>query len=266
MAYTAFAISEEDVEHVLNKFAVRVANSEGRSFADIADAVWNELDHGAIERAALHGMEMDAQTRYAQDEIAAQLVRIGTLEAPREGASRLVAFRVLGNEEGFGPSWVQFQIDDQYLARLDEVARVLHQAGEKKAVAGLDMVEASLNFTAHWRGRQGGFFDEADQTNIWSAVLNVAAIPSGTDWPLIMISARGSLKHGDSRVESAPLELEELKTLHAMRPAGEILVFENRCLANDSPAGADFLREIREADEAEQESLQPADRGQAMAG
>ncbi|CAN7783454.1 hypothetical protein LJR175_008323 [Variovorax sp. LjRoot175] len=259
MAYTAFAISEEDVEHVLSKFAVRVANSEGRSFAEMADALWQELDHAAIERAALHGMELDAQTRYAHDEIAAQLVRFGTLEEPpREGAPRLVAFRVLGNEEGFGPSWVQFEINDQYLARLDEVVRVLRQAGEKKAVAGLDMVEVNLNFNAHWRGRQGGFFDEADQTNIWSAVLNVAANPS-TEWPLIMLAARGSLKHGDTRVETAPLELEELKALHAMRPRGEILVFENRCLVNDTPEGADFLREIREADEAEHQSFQPSE-------
>lgn len=266
MAYTAFAISEEDVEHVLNKFAVRVANSGGRTFAEMADALWEQLDHAAIERSALHGLEMDAQTRYAHHEIADQLIRLGTLEEPREGASRTVAFRVLGNEEGFGPSWVQFEINDQYLARLDEVVRVLHQAGREKAVAGLDMVEINLNFNARWRGRQGGFFDEADQTNIWSAVLNVASIPSGTESPLIMISARGSLKHGDARVETAPLELEELRARHGLRPAGEILVFENRCLGNDTPAGVDFLREIREADEAELESLQPSERGESMAG
>ncbi|MDN8617185.1 hypothetical protein [Variovorax ginsengisoli] len=143
---------------------------------------------------------------------------------------------------------------------------VLRQAGAEKAVAGLDMVEVNLNFNARWRGRQGGFFDETAQTDICSAVLNVAAIPSGTECPLIMLSARGSLRHGDSRVETAPLELAELQALHEFRPAGEILVFENRCLGNDTPAGAEFLREIREADEAEQEALQPADRGKAMAG
>lgn len=266
MAYTAFAISEEDVEHVLNKFAVRVANSEGRTFAEMADALWSDLDHGAIERAALHGLEMDAQTRDAHDEIAAQLLRIGTLEEPRENGPRLVAFRVQGNEDGFGPSWVQFEIDDQYLARLDEVARVLHQAGETKAVAGLDLVEVNLNFDADWRGSQGGFFDEAEQTNISSAVLNVAAIPNGTDWPLITLSTRGSLRHSDAPVETAPISLETLKDLHAMRPAGEILVFENRCLLNDTPEGVEFLREIREADEAEQQSLQPAEPGDSMAG
>lgn len=185
----------------------------------MADALWSELDHGAIESAALHGMETDDQIRYAHAEIAAQLVRFGTLEAPREGAPRLVAFKVLGNEDCFGSSWVQFEIDDQYLARLNEVVNVLRQAGAEKAVAGLDMVEVNLNFNARWRGRQGGFFDETAQTDICSAVLNVAAIPSGTECPLIMLSARGSLRHGDSRVETAPLELAELQALHEFRPS-----------------------------------------------
>lgn len=261
MAYTAFAISEEDVEHVLNKFAVRVANSEGRSFADMADAVWGQLDHGAIERAALLGVELDAQTRYTHDEIAAQLMRLGMLEEPRMDTPRVVAFRVMGNDDCFGPSWVQFEISDEYLARLDEAAGVL-RAGEKKAVAGLDLVEVNLNFNGHWRGRQGGFFDESDQTRIYSAMLNLAALPNGTEWPLIMLSTHGSLEHSDSAVQTAPIELEQLKDLHAMRPPGETMVFDHREFANDTPAGVDFLREIREADEAEQEDSHSPDSAQ----
>lgn len=249
MAHTAFAISEEDIEHVLNKFVFRVANSEGLSFAEMADSLWSQIDHGAIERAALHGMEMDAQTSYAHSEIAAQLVRMGVLEEARENSPRTVAFKVMGNDEGFGPSWVQFEINDQYLARLDEVANVLRRVGDTKAVAGLDMLEIGVNFYADWRGRQGGFFDEEEQTNVGSAVLNVAAVPSGTGTPLIMISARAALRHTDARVETAPIELAELMEKHELRPAGEILAFENRCFVNDTPEGMDFLREIREADE-----------------
>lgn len=76
----AFEITEEDVEHVLRKQVLEVANTDGKSFESIANEIFSSLDHGAVERAALHACEMDLQTLLAHDEIATQLRALGILE------------------------------------------------------------------------------------------------------------------------------------------------------------------------------------------
>jgi hypothetical protein len=81
--HTGFAVSEEDIETVLSNHATRVANSDGRSFEEMAQALMAELDSAAIEKAALRGDDMETQTRYALEEIAQQLTGIGVLEAQR---------------------------------------------------------------------------------------------------------------------------------------------------------------------------------------
>ena len=51
----AFGISEEDIEAVLSKHWARVANSDGKSFEDMASDLFTHLDANAIQRAALKG-------------------------------------------------------------------------------------------------------------------------------------------------------------------------------------------------------------------
>lgn len=80
----AFGISEEDIENVLRKHWARVANTDGKSFADMADELFTSIDASAVEQAALKGgVELDAQTDAAHSEIERQLVRQGVLEELR---------------------------------------------------------------------------------------------------------------------------------------------------------------------------------------
>lgn len=81
--HAAFGISEEDVEAVLKAHALDVVNSRGATFAAMASELLTDLDHGAIERAALYGNDIDEQTRFAHAAIAEQLRGLGALEAPR---------------------------------------------------------------------------------------------------------------------------------------------------------------------------------------
>jgi hypothetical protein len=80
--HTGFAVSEEDVETVLRNHAPRVANYGGRSFEELAERLLAHLETAAIEKAALHGIDLETQTRYAHEEIVIQLGHMGVLKCP----------------------------------------------------------------------------------------------------------------------------------------------------------------------------------------
>lgn len=80
MSSFAYQATEEDVEIVLRKHSLAVANTQGNSFESMANEVFGSLDLGLIEKAALMGNDLDVQTEYANDEIARQLREAGVLE------------------------------------------------------------------------------------------------------------------------------------------------------------------------------------------
>lgn len=82
-----FQITAEDVEHVLRYDWAAVANTGGRTFEQIAETAFNDLNFFKIERAALNGNDLNTQTRYAHTEIASQLRELGILEPLTEQAS-----------------------------------------------------------------------------------------------------------------------------------------------------------------------------------
>lgn len=78
---TAFGISENDIENVLHAYALRVANTNGQPFADMARELIDELDHARVEEAALAaGCNMDQQTNAAYSEIKSMPTEMGVLE------------------------------------------------------------------------------------------------------------------------------------------------------------------------------------------
>lgn len=81
----AFEITEDDVEQVLQKNWSRVANSLGKSFRDMAEALVPEIDHQRVEAAALKSGEDMEQTTGAHAEIVSILVEMGVLEAASSG-------------------------------------------------------------------------------------------------------------------------------------------------------------------------------------
>lgn len=68
----AFEITEEDVSTVLADMGLP---------ANDACEMLGRLDHLAIEKAALHGDDMDVQTGYAHDEIRRQISDMGLTTA-----------------------------------------------------------------------------------------------------------------------------------------------------------------------------------------
>jgi hypothetical protein len=80
MSNSAFQITEVDVETVLRRNSLAVADSKGKSFESMAAEIYGDLDHDAIEAAALYGSDMDEQTDYALAEIERQLRESGVLE------------------------------------------------------------------------------------------------------------------------------------------------------------------------------------------
>jgi hypothetical protein len=68
---TAFEVTVDDVENVLNKHKLELELD--------ADTIHGELDHDALEEAALWGDDMDEQTNYACQEIEKQLKEMGYL-------------------------------------------------------------------------------------------------------------------------------------------------------------------------------------------
>lgn len=143
----AYQATEEDVENVLRKHSLAVANSLGKSFESMANEVFGSLDLDLIEKAALMGDDLDVQTEYANDEIARQLREAGVLEPLKAPASdkstsaaanlpRAVVFAALGHKFELcrGPgddavvqtTWAyEFEDDAVRLAHLVMEAQVL---------------------------------------------------------------------------------------------------------------------------------------------
>ena len=87
MPNNAYQATQDDVEIVLCRNALAVANTNGKSIESIANEVFGDLDFGLIEQAALYGDGLDEQTDHANDEIARQLREIGILEPMKDVAA-----------------------------------------------------------------------------------------------------------------------------------------------------------------------------------
>lgn len=83
-----FELSEEDVATVLRQNQHRIRDPQGRTIADLAAHLFDELDGGAVERAALAGASEVGTYSGAYAEIAQQLVDRGFLALPASPASR----------------------------------------------------------------------------------------------------------------------------------------------------------------------------------
>lgn len=80
MSNFAFEITSTDVETVLRSNSLAVANTNGKSFASMAEEQFDDLDFFLIEDAALSGDDLNQQKTCAYDEIARQLREKGILE------------------------------------------------------------------------------------------------------------------------------------------------------------------------------------------
>jgi hypothetical protein len=81
MATTAFQITEDDIENVLRSYSLRVSNTQGKSFSEMAAELIDEIDHDRVEMSALNSStELEQQTQGAYEEIKNILVEIGVLE------------------------------------------------------------------------------------------------------------------------------------------------------------------------------------------
>lgn len=81
MTCLAFQITSDDVECVLRSYSLRVTDTKGQSFDQMAEELIDELDHERIEQAALAAStELDEQTAAAFEEIKKSLVELGVLE------------------------------------------------------------------------------------------------------------------------------------------------------------------------------------------
>lgn len=81
MVYTAFQISTDDVESVLHSYTHRLINTHGLSILELTAELYDQIDHGRIEKAALAAEpNMEAQANAALQEIKDNLVDLGVLE------------------------------------------------------------------------------------------------------------------------------------------------------------------------------------------
>lgn len=79
MSY-AFETTEQDIVTVLEANTGSVQGVAGRTYADMAQEIFADLNYGAVEKAALRaGTDMDDQIRGAQAEIKSQLIELGVL-------------------------------------------------------------------------------------------------------------------------------------------------------------------------------------------
>lgn len=69
----AFGISVDDVLIVAKNHGVSITEEQAQDWFD-------ELDHDAVEGAALYENDLDAQTDLAHEEIFLQLVRLGHIK------------------------------------------------------------------------------------------------------------------------------------------------------------------------------------------
>lgn len=109
----AFEITEEDVEHVLRKHVLDVANTNGKSFESMANEIWPVLDHSAIEGAALYACELDLQTQHAHDEIANQLRALGILEPLKAVVHQAFTIGVCHYRQKKPYKWVVVEAESQ---------------------------------------------------------------------------------------------------------------------------------------------------------
>lgn len=78
----AFEITVADVGTVLSRNWASAVNTNGKSFGQMAEALFEYLDHDAISDAALVGGCVEKQTEGAYANIATQLIGMGILERP----------------------------------------------------------------------------------------------------------------------------------------------------------------------------------------
>lgn len=83
MSQRAFEITEEDVCNALSSNCLDVANSDGKTFEEMATELMPLLNLPNVEGAALYGKTLEEQTAYAHNEIVLQLRDLGVLEQPR---------------------------------------------------------------------------------------------------------------------------------------------------------------------------------------
>lgn len=81
MTCTAFQITQDDVENVLQSHSLRVINQSGQSFSSLAAELIDEIDANRVEKAALNSSpDLDEQTAAAHSEIKDILCELGVLE------------------------------------------------------------------------------------------------------------------------------------------------------------------------------------------
>lgn len=86
MPNTAFQITEDDIENVLRSYSLRVTNTDGKSFTQMAEDLLVEIDADRVEKAALNASnDLEGQAQGAFDEIKDILVEMGVLELEVNG-------------------------------------------------------------------------------------------------------------------------------------------------------------------------------------
>lgn len=80
MACTAFQISEDDIETVLRRHSLRVSDTQGKSFSEIAEKLIYDIDHERVELAAMSAScKLEEQTEAAHEEIKIICLELGVL-------------------------------------------------------------------------------------------------------------------------------------------------------------------------------------------
>lgn len=81
MPTTAYQVTAEDIENVLDQYSMRVLDTRGQSFAEMAKDLLGEINHERIAEAAMKaGTEAHEHYQAAFDEIHKVLVEMGVLE------------------------------------------------------------------------------------------------------------------------------------------------------------------------------------------
>lgn len=183
-SYTAYEVTEEDVEAVLRDNALAVADAKGRTFEAMASELIGELDHGLVEAAALHGNELDDQVVYANEEIARQLRALGTLKPlrPRLPVGGITPREIEASLKARCP--VASQVELLYATRdafVDHLAmRGLVTARE---LAHLDRLGRFKVASIHWRicdqGARAALREDAHHQVRSCAALNPLDAPFG---------------------------------------------------------------------------------------
>ena len=172
------------------------------------------------------------------------LVHTGTAEVPRT-----VAFAVWPTEDEFGPGWVQFEVDKLFIARLEEVARIMKVGEPRPSASLLGVAAVELNLDARWRGAQNRHAELAEQIDVRPARLRLEACGFLDVPDDLRLFVTGRLASGSELEAHGGLCLQELKRLHAERPPGELLVLDTSGVVNETLDGQQLLELIQEADQ-----------------